>query len=58
MSIRKCALQSKAFAALKEVYDNREAVAAKWRAEGKQVVGEMGCYVPDEFILAAFLLQV
>lgn len=58
MSIRKCALQSKAFAALKEVYDNREAVAAKWRAEGKKVVGEMGCDVPDEFILAAGMLPV
>ncbi len=58
MSIRECALQSKAFAVLKESYVNRDAVAAKWRAEGKKVVGELGCDVPDEFIIAAGMLPV
>ena len=58
MSIRECALQSKAFAVLKESYDNREAAAAKWHAEGKKVVGELGGDVPDEFIIAAGMLPV
>lgn len=58
MSIRECALQSKAFAALKDVYDNRDAVAARWRGDGKKVVGELGCDVPDEFIMAASMLPV
>lgn len=58
MSIRACALQSEAFMALKAVYENRDAVAAKWRAEGKKVVGELGCDVPDEFIIAAGMLPV
>lgn len=58
MSIRECALQSKAFAALKEVYDHREAAAARWRAEGKKVIGELGCDVPDEFIIAGGMLPV
>lgn len=58
MSIRECALQSKAFTALKEVYDHREAVAAKWRAEGKKVIGEMGCDVPDELLIAADMLPI
>lgn len=58
MSIRACALGSSAFAALKEVYDNRDVVAAAWRAAGKKVVGELGCDVPDELILAAGMLPV
>lgn len=58
MSIRACALQSKAFMALKAAYENRDAAAAKWRAEGKKVVGELGCDVPDEFIIAAGMLPV
>lgn len=58
MSIRECALQSKAFAQLKEVYDNRDAAAAAWRAQGKKVIGELGCDVPDEFIIAAGMLPV
>jgi benzoyl-CoA reductase/2-hydroxyglutaryl-CoA dehydratase subunit BcrC/BadD/HgdB len=58
MSIRPCALESKAFAALKDVYDHRESAAAQWRAQGKKVVGELGCDVPDELVLAAGMLPV
>lgn len=58
MCIRACALQSQAFAALKEVYDHRDACAAKWRAAGGKVVGELGCDVPDELILAAGMLPI
>lgn len=58
MSIRACALQSGAFAALKEVYDHRDVPAAQWRAAGGKVVAELGCDVPDELILAAGMLPV
>lgn len=58
MSIRDCALQSEAFAALKDVYDHRDREAAKWRAAGKKVIGELGCDVPDELIIAAGMLPV
>ena len=58
MSIRECALQSKAFAALKDVYDHREKAAAAWRASGGKVIGELGCDVPDEYLIAAGLLPV
>lgn len=58
MSIRDCAKQSMAFAALKDVYDHRENVAAKWRADGKKVIGKLGCDVPDEYIMAAGMLPV
>lgn len=58
MGIRECALRSKAFAALKDVYDHRERAAAEWRAAGRKVIGEMGCDVPDEFLIAADMLPV
>ena len=58
MSIRKCALESKAFAALKEAYDHRDKAAAKWRSEGKKVVGKLGYDVPDEMLIAAGMLPV
>ena len=58
MSIRECALKSQAFIKLKEVYDNREAEALKWKASGKKVIGEMGCDVPDELLIAAGMLPV
>lgn len=58
MSIRDCALQSKAFSALKAVYDNRDAAAAEWRKKGGKVIGELGCDVPDEFIIAAGMLPI
>lgn len=52
MGIRACALQSKAFCTLKEIYDHRDENAKKWRASGKKVVAELGCDVPDEVLLA------
>lgn len=58
MSIRPCALESKAFAALKDVYDHRESAAAQWRAKGRKVVAELGCDVPDELVIAAGMLPV
>lgn len=58
MAIRECALQSKAFAALKDVYDHRDVVAARWRASGKKVIGELGCDVPDELLIAGGMLPV
>jgi len=58
MGIRDCALQSSAFTALKYFYDHREAVVEKWRADGKKIVGQLGCDVPDELILAAGMLPV
>lgn len=58
MSIRACALQSEAFAALKEVYDHRDLPAARFRAAGGKVVGELGCDVPDELVLAAGMMPV
>lgn len=58
MSIRACALQSKAFAALKDAYTNRDTVAKAWRAAGKKVIGKLGCDVPDELVIAAGMLPV
>lgn len=58
MGIRKCALESKAFLALKEIYDHREMEAVKWREKGGKVIGELGCDVPDELIIAAGMLPI
>lgn len=58
MAIRECARKSSAFTALKDVYDHRESVAAAWRAKGKKVIGELGCDVPDEFIIAGGMLPI
>lgn len=58
MGIRKCALDSNAFLALKEIYDHRETEAERWKAKGKKVIGELGCDVPDELIIAAGMLPV
>ena len=58
MGIRECALQTPAFASLKAIYDCRDTVAAQWRAEGKKVIGKLGCDVPDELIVAAGMLPV
>ncbi len=58
MSIRTCALESKAFTALKDIYDHRDASAAAWRATGKKVVGKLGFDVPDELLIAAGMLPV
>ena len=58
MSVRECALQSKAFSKLKEIYDHREKVSGEWRSRGKKVIGELGCDVPDEYIIAAGMLPI
>lgn len=58
MAIRACALESKAFTALKDVYDHRDTPAAAWRAAGKKVVGKLGFDVPDELLIAAGMLPV
>lgn len=58
MSIRKEALESKAFQALKDVYDNREKVLLEQKEKGTIIVGELGCDVPDELILAAGMFPV
>ena len=52
MAIRQCALDCAAFAQLKHIYENREEIPAKMRAEGVKVIGKMGCDVPDELIIA------
>lgn len=58
MSIRPCALESKAFSALKDAYDHREKTAAQWRAQGKKVMGKLGSDVPDELVMAAGMLPL
>ena len=58
MSIRSCALESKAFLALKDAYDHREKGAAKARAKGIKVMGELGFDVPQELVLAAGMFPV
>lgn len=58
MCIRECALKNESFAALKAVYDHREAVAAEWKQQGKKVVGMMGYDVPQELLVAGDMLAV
>lgn len=58
MSIRSCALESKAFLALKDAYDHREKGAAAARAKGVKVLGELGFDVPEELVLAAGMFPV
>ena len=58
MAIRQCALDCGAFAQLKHIYENREEIPAKLRAEGMKVIGKMGCDVPDELIIAGGMLPV
>lgn len=58
MSIRSCAMDSKAFLALKDAYDHREKGAAKARANGVKVLGELGFDVPEELVLAAGMFPV
>ena len=58
MAIRQCALSCAAFAQLKHIYENREEIPAKLRAEGVKVIGKMGCDVPDELIIAGGMLPV
>ena len=58
MAIRTCALQSPAFRALKHAYDHRAETAEAFRAAGGTVIGELGCDVPDEFLIGAGMLPV
>lgn len=58
MAIRECALKSAAFAALMDAYEHREKAALQWKAEGKKVIAELGCDVPDELLIAAGMFPV
>lgn len=58
MSIRECAMNSEAFRRLYEVYKNRETVSDAFRKNGGKVVGQMGCDVPDELVIAAGMMPV
>ncbi len=58
MSIRNCALSCRAFADLKDVYDNREASVEKIKAAGKKIFLKLGSDVPDELIIAAGTVPV
>ena len=58
MSIRDCALNCAAFSKLKKVYDNREDEIKAARAKGVNIIGELGCDVPDELLLAGGLMPV
>ena len=58
MGIRKCAMESAAFRRLFKAYTDREETAVRWRSSGKKVIGELGCDVPDELIIAAGMLPV
>lgn len=58
MAIRDCALQSKAFQALKGHWEDRDRTALEWKKQGKKVIGELGCDVPDELVIAAGMLPV
>lgn len=51
-------MDSKAFLALKDAYDHREKGAAKARANGVKVLGELGFDVPEELVLAAGMFPV
>ncbi len=53
MSIRVCARENNAFRHLFEYYSNREKAARMFRKNGGKVVGELGCDVPDELVMAA-----
>ena len=58
MSERNCALNSKAYLALKEVYEDRLKPAREWKAAGKKTVWTLGCDIPDEVVIAAGMLPV
>ena len=58
MSIRETALNNPAFAELYQIYQNRDAEAARWRAGGGKVLGKLGFDVPDELAIAAGFLPV
>jgi len=58
LSIRKCAENNTAFRRLNDVYRNREKELLIFRENGGKVVGEIGCDVPDELVIAAGMLPV
>jgi len=58
MGIRSCALDCSAFLELKAAYEDRDAAARRWKAEGKKIVAKLGCDVPDELLLAAGLMPL
>ncbi|MBQ1311640.1 MAG: 2-hydroxyacyl-CoA dehydratase [Blautia sp.] len=58
MGIRECARKNPAFQALLEAYTHREDAASAFRSSGGKVIGELGCDVPDELIIAAGMLPV
>lgn len=58
MSIRNCAMQDPAFQKLYYAYTNRDEAARAWKASGGKVLGELGCDIPDELVLAAGLFPV
>jgi benzoyl-CoA reductase/2-hydroxyglutaryl-CoA dehydratase subunit BcrC/BadD/HgdB len=58
VAIRDKALKSSAFAALKDIYDNRESYLIEAKTKGRKVVGTLGCDVPDEILMAAGYLPV
>lgn len=58
LSIRECANNNKAFQQLLGCYSDREKVSRRFRLSGGKVVGELGCDVPDELVIAAGMLPV
>ncbi len=58
MGERNCALQSKAYAELKDAYTNRFKAAEAFKANGGRVIGTYGSDVPDEILLAAQLFPL
>jgi benzoyl-CoA reductase/2-hydroxyglutaryl-CoA dehydratase subunit BcrC/BadD/HgdB len=58
LSIRKCAESDIAFRRLSEIYRDREKELLSFRKKGGKIVGELGCDVPDELIIAAGMMPV
>jgi benzoyl-CoA reductase/2-hydroxyglutaryl-CoA dehydratase subunit BcrC/BadD/HgdB len=48
-----CAKENKTFSRLFEYYSDREKATREFRRNGGKVVGQMGCDVPDELVIAA-----
>ncbi len=58
MSLRKEALNSKAFLALKDAYEDREKTLLELKGKNRLIVGTLGCDVPDEILIAAGIFPV
>lgn len=58
MAERTCALQSKAYLALREVYLNRDEALRKLKEQNKRLIWCVGSNVPDELIIAAGMVPV